>query len=53
MNGASLRYYDPGDWTTGAVACWTLSGADSWGGCTQHDNRGKDWTRANPRPLSY
>jgi hypothetical protein len=54
MNGASLRYYDPKDWTTGAVTCYTLGADDSWGGCTQHSpGSGKDWTRSATRDLQY
>jgi hypothetical protein len=38
MNGNSLRYYDPGSWTSGASTCFTLSsgGGDEFGGCIKH-----------------
>ena len=55
MNGASLRYYDPAGWTGTAVTCYTLTGADDWGGCTQHDKAsGQDFSgKPLQRPLAY
>ncbi len=54
MNGASLRYYDPEGWSSGIMTCYTLSSADSWGGCTQHDkSSGADFERPLQRPLNY
>jgi hypothetical protein len=56
MNGASLRYYDPQGWTGTTVTCYTLTGADDWGGCTQHDKAGgQNFTGGKPlqRPLAY
>jgi len=51
-NGASLRFYDPLGWTGTGATCFTLSTADAWGGCTQH-NRGTSRTKLFSRPLSY
>ena len=52
LNGASLRFYDPGTWIQAAQSCYTLGTADAYGGCTQHSKAGsKD--KAFIRPLSY
>jgi hypothetical protein len=54
MNGASLRYFDPQDWTASSVTCYTLGTDDSWGGCTKHaPTSGADWTRSATRNLKY
>jgi hypothetical protein len=52
-NGASLRYYDPLDWSAADFSCWTLGSADNWGACTQHGGGSRDYTRAFNRPISY
>ena len=52
MNGASLRFYDPGSWSGTTVTCYTLETGDSWGGCTKHAG-GTDWTKSLQRPLNY
>ena len=53
MNGASLRYFDPQDWSAASVGCWTLGAEDEWGGCSQHDRSAATWTRSVTRPLDY
>ena len=52
MNGASLRFYDPGSWSGTTVTCYTLNTGDAWGDCTQHSG-GTDWTKSLQRPLNY
>jgi len=59
LNGNSMRYYNPTDWTTPADrTCYTLTSAaavtDGWGGCSQH-SPGKTQTNhpALNRPLAY
>jgi hypothetical protein len=55
MNGASLRFYDPGGWSGTAVTCYTLSRnttPDSFGSCTKH-NRGQGFSKPLQRPISY
>jgi len=56
-NGNSMRYYNPGDWTTSASrTCVTLSAGDAaWGGCLQHSGSGSSRSPTTPsiRPLSY
>jgi predicted CxxxxCH...CXXCH cytochrome family protein len=51
MSGAAGRYFQPAnpynsatiDWTTTTeYGCYTLSAADSWGGCTKHAGSGTD-----------
>jgi hypothetical protein len=55
MNGASLRFYDPGGWTGTSVTCYTLNSdttPDAWGSCTKH-GKGTGFTKPLQRPLSY
>jgi hypothetical protein len=50
-----MRYYNPGTWSGGTRSCYTLSTADTWGGCTQHGS-GRSATAPvsdAARPLSY
>jgi len=57
MNGGSLRFYSPGtgtgaaQWQGASSACYTISTADSWSGCTAHQN--KAYTKPFVRNLSY
>ncbi|HET9551441.1 MAG TPA: CxxxxCH/CxxCH domain-containing protein, partial [Anaeromyxobacteraceae bacterium] len=57
MNGNSMRFYDPGDWTTTAArSCYTLSAGDTWGGCIKHSGGtpdGKISGSGSVRPLNY
>jgi hypothetical protein len=60
LNGNSMRYYDPGNWTSNATArgCYTLdTSGDQWGGCNKH-GAGTGITTRNltpvmQRPLKY
>ena len=52
MNGNSMRYYDPTGWTGSAYTCYTLSGGDTWGGCTKHA-KGQGASRLSTRNLKY
>jgi predicted CxxxxCH...CXXCH cytochrome family protein len=52
-NGASLRFYDPGVWDTTAQNCYTLSTADTYGGCTQHGRNAGTKSKLFTRPLNY
>ena len=40
MNGASMRYFDPMNWSAAPQACYTLSsaqaGTDGFGACSAH-----------------
>jgi hypothetical protein len=55
-NGGSLRYYDPGTWNSSgrqsSLSCFTLGGADDWGGCVHHGSAGSG-ERQIPRPMTY